>query len=55
MAMRDGIQRAYYVLQLIGWGGTEVPAALRGCVQYGGHLREGMINHVILHTVQRLG
>jgi len=42
-------------LDLVGWGGTEVPAALCGCVQYRGHLREGMINHVVLHTVQRLG
>jgi len=28
-------------LELIGLGGTEVPAALDGCVQYRGHLREG--------------
>ena len=28
-------------VELISWGGTEVPAALDGCVQYRGHLREG--------------
>jgi hypothetical protein len=43
------------VFSLVGWGGTEVPAALGGCVQYRGHLRGGMINRVIPYTVQRLG
>jgi hypothetical protein len=28
-------------LYCVNWGGTEVPAALDGCVQYRGHLREG--------------
>jgi hypothetical protein len=43
------------VFSLVGWGGTEVPAALGGCVQYRGHLRGGTINRVIPYTVQRLG
>jgi hypothetical protein len=43
------------VFSLVDWGGTEVPAALGGCVQYRGHLRGGTINRVIPYTVQRLG